>query len=342
MSNEPNKEPIELTVEDRAHGWRLDHYLSRLFPNYSRSLLQKAIKAQLVTLNGVEIPPSRRLRVNDRISVTLPEKPDSSIAPEPIPLKVVYEDDVMVIIDKQAGLIVHPGRGNYSGTLANALQHHFDSLSDVAGRHRPGIVHRLDRDTSGILVVAKDNQTHGLISAQFEARTVKKTYEAIAWGEVNFDTDFIETHVRTHSRNREKMTICPEGGDAREAITYYEVIERFRGFTHVRLQPHTGRTHQLRVHMQYIKHPIVADRLYGGHALLTESKIKHKSDILSQFEEEETEENSEQDVLIRRQALHARKLELTHPVTNERMTFETELPDDIQSVLTALKTYRSL
>ena len=183
-SDELSDEAIELTVEDRAHGWRLDHYLCRVFPNYSRSLFQKAIAEQRILVNGIGVKPSRRLRVNDRLSVRLPSIPDSGVAPEAIPIEILHEDDSLVVINKAAGMIVHPGKGNYGGTLAGALQHHFDQLSDIAGRHRPGIVHRLDRDTTGVLVVAKDNQVHHRLSRQFEARTVRKTYEAIAWGEI--------------------------------------------------------------------------------------------------------------------------------------------------------------
>jgi len=319
-------EAVELTVESRAHGWRIDHYLCRLFPNYSRALFQKAIHQQAVQVNGLPVKPSRRLKVNDRISVKLPQQPDRGIEPENIPLEIVHEDDALIVINKAAGMIVHPGKGNYTGTLAAALQHHFDQLSDAAGQHRPGIVHRLDRNTTGVLVIAKDNQVHHKLSQQFEQREVQKTYEAIAWGVLTFDSDYIETHMRVHARQREKMCVCPAGGDARQATTFYEVIERFAGFTHVRLQPRTGRTHQLRVHLSHLKHPIVADRLYGGRPELRLSQIR-------------TGIESDGDrILIERQALHARRLEFQHPRSGQRLAFEAPLPDDMQTTLNMLRS----
>lgn len=328
--SELSTEPVQLTVESRAHGWRLDHYLCRLFPNYSRSLFQSAIHGEAVLVNGLTVKPSRRLRVNDRISVRLPDKPDSTLPPEDIPLEVLYEDDHLIVINKAADMIVHPGKGNYRGTLAGALQFHFDQLSDLAGQLRPGIVHRLDRDTSGVLVVAKNNQVHHRLSAQFERRDVKKEYHALAWKHIEFESDYVETHVRVHPKHREKMLVCEPGGNARHASTFYEVIERFsptpaNKFTYVRLFPKTGRTHQLRVHLQHIGHPIVADKMYGGRALLKRSAL-------------DPQLSEEQDgILIRRQALHAHRLSFEHPESGEPLTFEAPLPDDFQNTLNALR-----
>lgn len=315
--------PIEVTVEARAHGWRIDHYLCRLFPNYSRALFQKAIHAEGVLVNGLPVKSSRRLRVNDRVSIRLPEDSDAGVPPEDIPLDVLYEDEALVVIDKPAGMIVHPGKGNYRGTLAGALQFHFDRLSDVAGRYRPGIVHRLDRDTSGVIVVAKNNQVHDRLSAQFQRRDVRKEYRAIVWGEIEFDSDYIETHVGVNPKHREKMRVCPPGGNSREAITFYEVLERFRGFTYVRLLPETGRTHQLRLHMQHLGHPIVADRLYGGRAQL------RRSDVDSDCQAD--------GVLIGRQALHAFRLEFEHPLSGQSVSFEAPLAEDFARVLDAVR-----
>lgn len=328
MSDAPGAEPLQLTVEARAHGWRVDHYLHRLFPNFSRALFQKAIEQGRVLLNGLPVKPARRLRVNDRLSVLLPELPDETLPPEDIPLEVLYEDDCLVILNKPAGMIVHPGKGRYRGTLAGALQHHFDRLSDVAGRLRPGIVHRLDRDTSGVLVVAKDNQVHHRLSAQFERRDVRKEYRALCWGEMHLDRDYIETHVRVNPKHREKMMVCPPGGNAREAVTFYEVLERFRGFTYVRLLPKTGRTHQLRVHLQYLGHPIVADRLYGGRSELRLSAVIGACDP--------------DRVLIARQALHAFRLEFQHPESGKPLAFEARLADDIAETLQVLRAQASL
>ena len=229
--------------------------------------------------------------------------------PEDLPLSVIYEDEHLVAIDKPADMIVHPGRGQTTGTLVAALQFHFDSLSDVGGTLRPGIVHRLDRDTTGVIVVAKNNQVHHKLSRQFELREVTKRYHAICWGRVELDSDYIETHVGVSRRNREKMRVVPAGGKSRHAETFYEVIERFDRTSYLRLSPRTGRTHQLRVHMAHLNHPILAARLYGGARL------------------------EGRELPIRRQALHARSLEVTHPVTGEAIRFEAPLPEDFRQVL---------
>lgn len=331
MSEELSSEPITLTVEARAHGWRLDHYLCRLFPNYSRGLLQRAISRQHVLVNGLPVKAARRLRVNDLVSVRLPEEADEGLAPENIPLDVLFEDEHLVVLNKPADMVTHPGKAHFRGTLAAAVQFHFDRLSDVAGKLRPGIVHRLDRDTTGVIVVAKDNRVHHRLSAQFERRDVAKEYQAIVRGVVQADGDVIETHLRIHPQARERMTVCPPGGNARLAVTVYEVLERFRGFTHVRLLPRTGRTHQLRVHMRHLGHPVVADRLYGGHAELRQSELAPEAT------------NPGPDVtLIGRQALHAYRLEFRHPVTEQPLRCVAPLPDDMQRTLQALKTFRRL
>lgn len=321
-------QPIELTVEARAHGWRVDHYLSRLFPNYSRALFQKAIAAKTVLLNGLPVKTSRRLRVNDRLSVRLPVLPDEHLPAEDIPLDIIFEDESMVVINKPAGMIVHPGKGNYHGTLAGALQFHFDQLSDVAGRFRPGIVHRLDRDTTGVILVAKDNQVHSRLSSQFERREVTKEYRAICHGGFHLDSDYIETHVRVHSKKREKMTVCEPGGNARDAVTFYEVLERLGDYTYVRLKPKTGRTHQLRVHMEHLKHSIVADAMYGGGSSLQRSEVAPRGS---------TTDEPDGDILISRQALHAFRIELRHPQTGQPVAFEAPLPEDFERTLTAMR-----
>ena len=324
-------EPILITVEARAHGWRVDHYLSRLFPNFSRALFQKAIEQQAILVNGIPVKTSRRLRMNDRLSVRLPELPDRTLPPEDIPLHILYEDDYFVVLNKQPGLIVHPGKGNYRGTLAGALQFHFDRLSDVAGQLRPGIVHRLDRDTSGVLVIAKDNQVHHRLSGQFERREVTKEYLAIARGNFELDEDEIATHLCINPRHREKMMVCEPGGNSRPAVTRYAVAERYAGFTVVRLFPKTGRTHQLRVHLQHLGHPIVADRLYGGGARLTLGDLAPDGAAA-----DEPAATDGQEVLIARQALHARRLAFRHPHSGKELEFEAPLPDDIERALAAL------
>ena len=323
-------EPIRIVVEARAHGWRVDHYLCRLFPNFSRAAWQRTIEEH-VKLNNTPTKPGRRLRVNDILYVKLPDEPESSLVAENIPLDILYEDEFLVAINKPWGLIVHPGRGNSTGTLASALQYHFDQLSDVAGRFRPGIVHRLDKDTSGVLIVAKSNQTHDRLTKQFEERTVEKEYQAIVWGVPHYDSDWIETHMRVHARVREKMQVCRPDETSRHASTFYEVVERLGAFALMKLSPNTGRTHQLRVHMQHLGHPIVADRVYGGRGVL----------LLSDVDDSVAPETDADRPLIHRQALHARRLGIAHPHSGRPMTFEAPLPPDMQNVLTVLRAARS-
>ncbi len=325
-------EPVSVTVEARAHGWRVDHYLARLYPNYSRELFRKAIEQSAVQLNGLAVKASKRLRVNDRLSIRLPELPDNTLQPEDLPIQVVFEDESLAIINKPSDMVTHPGRGNFKGTLAAAVQFHFDKLSSVAGQLRPGIVHRLDRDTTGVIIIAKDNTVHSRLSSQFEQREVKKEYRAIVRGALARDSDYIRTWIKVHPKNHEKMITCDEGEQgAREAVTFYKVLERFRGFTYVQLLPETGRTHQLRVHMLHLKCAIIADKLYSGQGPVTRADLAGP----------ETIANGD-DTLIDRQALHAFRIEIKHPVTDRPMQFEAELPTDMQLTLEALRTYRKL
>jgi 23S rRNA pseudouridine1911/1915/1917 synthase len=337
MSDGLSTQPVVVTVESRAHGWRVDHYLARLYPNYSRALFQKAIEQGAVLLNGLPVKASRRLRVNDVLSVRLPQTPDETLPPEDIPLDVIFEDQSLVVINKAAGMITHPGKAHYRGTLAGALQFHFNALSDVAGKLRPGIVHRLDRDTSGLIVVAKDNQVHHALSRQFERREVSKEYQAIVWGVIDRDADRIETFVRVNPKRREAMMVCDAGGNARLAVTNYEVLERFHDFTNVRLLPRTGRTHQLRVHMRHLGHPIVADRLYGGREALTQSYLAGTALPKSLRRRQPEAPADTADVLIARQALHARRLAFRHPATGQQLEFEAPLPVDMENTLLALR-----
>jgi 23S rRNA pseudouridine1911/1915/1917 synthase len=344
MDDALSAQPIEVTVESRAHGWRVDHYLARLYPNYSRALFQKAIEQNAVLVNGLAVKSSRRLRVNDLLSVRLPEQADQTLLPEDLPLEVVYEDESLVVINKAAGMITHPGKANYGGTLASALQFHFDALSDLAGKLRPGIVHRLDRDTSGLIVVAKDNQIHHALSRQFERRLVTKEYRAIVWGVVARHNGLIDTFVRVNSKRREAMMVCEAGGNARQAITRYEVLERFHDFTHVRLLPRTGRTHQLRVHMRHLGHPIVADRLYGGRAFLSRQYLAGDGDDKrlprKGRDAQAAPPSAADDVLISRQALHAFRLAFQHPATAAPLEFEAPLPTDMENTLSVLRNPR--
>ena len=311
---------------------RVDHYLARMYPNYSRALFQKAIEQQAVLINGLAVKASRRLRVNDRLSVRLPEQPDDSIKPEDLPLSVIYEDDVLAIVNKPPNMVTHPSKGHLKGSLAAALQFHFDKLSDIAGQLRPGIVHRLDRNTTGLLIVAKDNTVHHRLSRQFERREVKKEYRALVRGTPKQTRGRIETHLKVNPKRHEKMMVCEPDEKSRHAVTDYEILETFNSvaagrFAHVQLFPQTGRTHQLRVHLRHLHLPIVADKLYGGGESLRKSELAASSSA----------NGDEGDILITRQALHAFRITFTHPVTEKTLTFEAPLPEDFERTLTALR-----
>ena len=318
--------PSEFTVKARMEGKRIDAYLSSRYPDYSRSVMQKVIDAQAVLVNGRPVKASYKVRLDDQIRVWLPELSDTAAAAEEIPLEVVYEDEALTVVNKPAGMVTHPAKGHWSGTLVNALQFHFDTLSTVGGENRPGIVHRLDRDTTGLLIVAKDDRAHRLLALQFEQRTIQKDYLAIVSGVPDRDSDYIERTIGFHPTNREKMAIRnPEDG-GKEAVTFYQVLERFRGYALMRCKPATGRTHQIRVHLAHVGLPIVADKMYSGRDKLT------LADLLVA--------DAGGEVLIERQALHAHTLRLTHPLTGQPLEFTAPLPSDMERVLGALREHR--
>lgn len=325
MPPELSATPTEFQVKARMVGKRIDAYLAHRYPDYSRSIIQKVIEAQAVLLNGQTVKASARVRLDDTITVWLPELADHTPVGEDIPIPIIYEDDTFVVVNKPPGMVTHPAKGNWSGTLVHALQFHFDTLSTVGGTHRPGIVHRLDRDTSGLLIVAKDDRVHKHLAAQFEGRTIRKEYTAIVRGEPSRDSDYIEKPIGPHPTDRERMAIRAIEDGAKEATTFYEVLERLGGFALVRCFPKTGRTHQIRIHMTHIGHAIIADKLYSGRSKLTIGDVKGHD-----APDAET-------VLIERQALHAHRLEFDHPRTGERLRLEAPLPDDMSGLLAALR-----
>lgn len=310
-------------------GKRIDAYLASRYPDYSRSVIQKVIDAKAVLINGQPTKASYKVRLDDQIRVWLPELADEAPIPEEIPLRVVYEDEALTVVDKPPGMVVHPAKGHWTGTLVNALQFHYDNLSTVAGESRPGIVHRLDRDTTGLLLVAKDDLAHRNLAKQFEERSIRKEYLALVSGVPQRDSDYIERTIGFHPTNREKMAIrLPEDG-GKDAVTFYEVLERFDGFAYIRCKPRTGRTHQIRVHLAHIGHPIVADKAYSGRDRLT------LGELLGPGKTDEPDK-----VLIDRQALHAHNLFLRHPLSGRELELNAPLPDDMAQVLAALRTHR--
>ncbi len=322
--------PTEFTVRARSGAKRIDHYLHSRFPDYSRSVFQKVIDAGAVLVNGQVVKASYRIQLADVVRVWLPELTHELPQPEDIPLSIVYEDDYFLVVDKPPGMVVHPAKGNWQGTLVNALQFRFDSLSKVSGEHRPGIVHRLDRDTSGLILVAKDDASHARLARQFEERTIHKEYLAIVYGTPERDSDYIERLIGHHPTVREKMAIRREEDGGKISITFYEVIERFQSYAFIRCKPMTGRTHQIRVHLAHVGCPILADKLYSGRSSVTLGEIG--GDVIPDADR----------VLLGRQALHAHRLELDHPGTGERLELVSDPMPDMAATLKALRQYRAL
>ena len=319
-----DEEQLTLHVGSSVKQRRIDKYLHCRLANLSRAMIQKQIAAGAVKVNGKVVKASFKLSPGDKIELTAPTLPTKEIMPEDIPLNIIYEDDDLIVLDKQADMVVHPARGNTHGTLVNALAFYSDELSSGLGEFRPGIIHRLDRDTTGVMVVARNDIAQWKIAKQFQNRQVKKSYLAIVHGTPELTADRINAPLGVHPKIREKYAIRPETG--KEAVTFYEVLEEFRGFSLLKLTPQTGRTHQIRVHLSYIKHPIVGDEMYSG-----------KLVYLWQLQDAEP---AAQDPIIARCALHASTLEFKHPATNKIMKFEALLPEDMQNLLDMLRKYR--
>ncbi len=303
---------------------RIDLFLTQSCDGYSRTFIRQAVQNDGAEVDGRIVRPSLKLQTGQRVRFRVPPQPTDDTVPENIPLDVLFEDDGLVVVNKPPGMVVHPARGHWSGTLTSALAYRFQSLSDVGGPTRPGIVHRLDRDTSGVIVVAKTNAVHLHLGEQFHDRKVSKEYFAITAGRIDRDRDRIEAPIGRHPYQRDKMAIRDGHETSKPAETFYEVISRHGRYTQVRLLPKTGRTHQIRVHMAHIGSPIICDRLYAGHAEISESELRGES------------RTSEEPAFLTRHALHARALTLTNPQTGKEMTFEAPIPEDLQRVVALL------
>ncbi len=312
-------------VNKRVTGRRLDKYLQHLHPRISRSVIQRYIKQGEVTVNGMPSKASYEPAANDRIEIRLPPPPPSRLVPENLPLDIIYEDEWMMAINKSAGIICHPANATQSGTIANAVAYHADTLSQGSESFRPGIVHRLDKNTTGIMLIAKCDEAHWRISRQFEHRTIRKQYFAVCWGDVKLDGDLINQPLAPHPDTTQRMVLPaampPRQAMFKEAMTEYRVNKRYRGFTTVDLFPKTGRTHQLRVHMSSIGHPMVGDKMYGGN-------------IVSEFD---LTGQGSTDSLIDYQALHARRISLMHPILEKTIEFEAPLPEQLQHLCDLLE-----
>lgn len=324
-------------VADSESGWRLDIFLAHHHPDYSRTHIRNAIMSGCVEIRSEGENPTRgkpafRLKPGQCVSFTLPPLSREAPIPEDIPLDVLYEDGDLLVINKPPHMVVHPSRGHWSGTLVGALAFRFrENLSTVRGPARPGIVHRLDRDTSGAILVAKNDLVHAKLAALFEEKRIEKEYFAVVIGNPSMDRDVIDLPIGLHTRYREKMAIRRDDPEAKPAQTFFEVILRYPGFTALRVRPRTGRTHQIRVHLTHYGLPILCDKLYGGRSRITEEELSGKKTFAL------SEDASEGTVLLNRQALHAHRLVFEHPGSGRKMEITAPIPEDIQSVLNALQ-----
>jgi len=317
---EEGGKPFSLRVSEKDRGRRLDQLLSETHLNLSRSQAKNLIQKHYILLNQKPTKPSAHIKAGDMISGVLPEPKPLSLKPEPLPLSILYEDPSIIVIDKPSGMVVHPAYGNPSGTLVNALLYHCKDLAGINGVLRPGIVHRLDKDTSGVMVVAKDDEAYHQLTKQFKDRTVEKVYLAIAYGRFSQDGGSIDSAIGRHPSERKKMSTRTKKG--KPAITLWKVIERLDGFTLLEILPQTGRTHQIRVHLSSMGHPLLGDPLYGRKGrpgAIHDSVLRECLKKMS------------------RQALHAQRLEFTHPRTGERVHFVSPIPKDMRDVLEWLR-----
>ena len=315
---------LKMVVPKKIKPKRIDLYLVDFKKGISRNVIHKLISGGHITVNGLPVKAHHLVRPGEKIEVSLPEPEKPTVQPEDIPLDLFYEDDALLVVNKPAGMVVHPGAGNFSGTLVNALLHHCGHLSTLGGPLRMGIVHRLDKDTSGLLVVAKTDSAHLNLARQLQFRTVKRQYLAIVWGTFDEPWGRIEAPIGRNHIDRKKMTVAPIYG--RIAATNFDVLERFVLCSYISLELETGRTHQIRVHLAHIGHPVFGDTQYGGRRKklggLTPKKRDRAAELLK---------------LISRQALHAAGLGFVHPDTGKKMDFCSDLPDDMAKLLATLR-----
>jgi RluA family pseudouridine synthase len=307
---------------------RIDKYLMSLIQNATRNKIQTAATEGNIFVNDAIVRSNYKVKANDVVRVMLTHPPyENHIIPENIPLDIVYEDDALLLINKLPGMVVHPGHGNYTGTLVHALAYHFDNLP-MNSSERPGLVHRIDKDTSGLLVIAKTEAAMTHLAKQFEAKTSEREYIALVWGNVIADQGTIEGNVARHVKDRMQMAVFSDPEIGKPAITHYKVLERFGYVTLISCQLETGRTHQIRVHLKHIGHTLFNDERYGGHLILKGTTFtKYKQFIENCFK------------ALPRQALHAKTLGFVHPTTGELMRFDTELPQDFKDCIEKWRGY---
>jgi 23S rRNA pseudouridine1911/1915/1917 synthase len=321
-------EHFKFTVPKGQQLLRIDKFLMHLLPNATRNKIQNAASNGDIYVNDVAVKSNYRVKPADIVRILLSHPPfENRVDPEDIPLDIVYEDDALLLINKPPGLVVHPGHGNYTGTLVNALAFHFENLP-MNSSDRPGLVHRIDKDTSGLMVIAKTEDALSNLAKQFELKTSEREYIALVWGNVKEDEGTIEGNISRHVKDRMQMAVFADPEIGKPAITHYKVIERFGYVTLVSCRLETGRTHQIRVHMKYIGHTLFNDSRYGGDQILKGTTFtKYKQFVENCFK------------ILPRQALHARTLGFVHPVTGEMMRFDSEIPKDMQDCIDKWRNY---
>ncbi len=322
-------EHYKFTADKGQELLRIDKFLMDRIPNTTRNKLQNAISEEHVLVNKKTVKSNYRVKPSDEITIELSYPPQEiELIPENIPLTIIYEDDDVIVINKQAGLVVHPGYGNYTGTLVNGLIYHFENLPKTSIPNRPGLVHRLDKNTTGIMVIAKTEYALSHLGKQFFDRTTERRYHALVWGDVKDEEGTIIGNVGRSLKNRKMMQVFPEGDYGKHAVTNYKVLKRYGYVTLVECKLETGRTHQIRVHMKFIGHHLFNDDEYGGDKILKGTTFtKYKQFITNCF------------TLLPRQALHAKSLGFEHPTTGKWMQFDSELPEDMKAVLNKWETY---
>lgn len=309
---------------------RIDKFLMDRLPNVTRTKIQGGIHEGFVKVNEKTVKPNYRVHPLDVITIAFPEPPrDTDVVPENIPLNIVFEDEHLLVVNKPAGMVVHPAYQNWSGTLVNALAYHFSNLPQMPGNEgRPGLVHRIDKDTSGLLVIAKNEATITGLAKQFFDHTIERTYWALVWGAPDPPEGTINVHVGRSPKDRRVTVAFPDGDMGRHAITHYTTLQDYRYVSLVACRLETGRTHQIRAHMKYLGHPLFNDAMYGGDQILKGTTFsKYKQFVDNCFK------------LLPRQALHAKTLGFIHPITKKRMEFDSELPEDIKAVLEKWENY---
>lgn len=307
---------------------RIDKYLMHMLPNSTRNKIQNAATNGNIYVNDVPVKSNYKVKPFDVVRILLSHPPfENRVDPENIPLNIVYEDDTLLMVNKEPGMVVHPGHGNYTGTLVNALAYHFENLP-LNSSERPGLVHRIDKDTSGLLVIAKTEAAMTHLAKQFEAKTSEREYIALVWGNVKEDQGTIAGNIARHVKDRMQMAVFADPEIGKPAVTHYKVLERFGYVTLISCQLETGRTHQIRVHLKHIGHTLFNDERYGGHLILKGTTFtKYKQFIDNCFK------------TLPRQALHAKTLGFVHPTTGEMMRFDTDLPQDMQDVIEKWRNY---